>query len=95
MNDKFIALWMLIAIAIMALAFALGCKPSIPQRADYPADMYPCYLADVCVRMPAFAEKNSAECGLAIQKCFRYTDYKKCVDEKNPDDCFSKLGIRI
>ena len=77
------------------LSLLLGCKPSMPVRADYTEDMYPCYLAEVCLTINAYMEKNKTDCGLALQKCYRYADYKRCEAADEPDDCFSKLGIRI
>jgi hypothetical protein len=101
-RDEFIQtiLSMIFAILTAGVVFAMafffgGCKPSMPQRTDYPSMMYPCYLADVCVRMPAYAQQNPVECGLAIQKCFRYTDYDKCRDADNSEKCLDFMGIRL
>ena len=82
------------AIAIMfflMLVVMTGCNPDLPQIKDYADDMYPCYLADKCVTINGYKDANSQECGVAIQKCFRYTDYKRCGEDK---DCWEKVGIR-
>jgi hypothetical protein len=85
----------LLAVGIACIMFAIfalsACNPSLPKIKDYSDDMYPCYLADKCVTINGFKDANSQECGVAIQKCFRYTDYKRCGDDK---DCWEKVGIR-
>ena len=75
----------------VAMIFLIGCNPTLPKITDYDPEMYPCYLADKCVTINGFKDANSQECGVAIQKCFRYTDYKRCGEDK---DCWEKVGIR-
>jgi hypothetical protein len=79
------------ALLAVAISFFSGCNPKLPQLKDYETDMYPCYLADKCITVNGYKDANSQECGIAIQKCFRYTDYKRCGDDK---DCWEKVGIR-
>ena len=89
---KITALFLIHFIIVISFATVIGCKPDMPQKKDHTS--IACYLADVCIRMPAFAQQNSTDCALALQKCFRYEDYEKCTKEKDSNDCFNKLGIR-
>jgi len=91
------AVFGIILCLIMAtiLSLIVGCKPDIPIRSDYPSGMYPCYIADVCVRMTAYSEGAKQDCTLALQKCFRYTDYDKCRDADSPVKCWEWLGVRL
>lgn len=92
---KEIAMAMVLTCLIfMAIILFIGCM-SMPDVDDYPADMYPCYMADKCVSVNGFARANVQDCTLAIQKCFRYSDRKACKDDKDPEQCFKDLGIRI
>ena len=79
------------ALILIAIVFFCGCNPALPERADYTDDMYPCYLADLCVRINGFKNSHPVSCDTAMQKCFRYSDIKKCGSDK---DCWDKLGIR-
>lgn len=93
-DGRFVAMWMLIAIAIIILMIVTGCKPFMPKQKDYKDGMYPCYLADVCLTVNAYMENNKTDCTLALQKCYRYVDYDKCKDEPDPKKCWDDLGVR-
>ena len=73
-----------------------GCKPEMPVKTDY-GDNVPCYLADVCLTVNAYMAKNKTDCTIALQKCYRYTDYDKCKKEPTEDaqtDCRNAIVIK-
>jgi hypothetical protein len=88
--NKFIHVFL---ICIISAVFYTGCKPDMPVRSDYP-DNVPCYLADVCLTVNAYMVNNKTDCTLALQKCYRYTDYDKCKKEADPKKCWDDLGVR-
>ena len=73
------------AIILLVL---IGCKPTLPTITDYP-DNYPCYAYDKCITLQTYGSKE--DCKIQLQKCFIYTDMKKCGEDK---DCWNKSGIR-
>ena len=87
MTDKEIKIFILICVLALVGLFC-GCKPSLPLMTDYPEN-YPCYAYDKCITLQTYGSKE--DCKIQLQKCFIYTDMKKCGDDK---DCWNKSGIR-
>ena len=84
-------------IIILVISFFYSCKPDMPSRKNYTDDMLPCYLADVCLTVNAYMVNNKTDCTLALQKCYRYSDYDKCNKETDIDkikQCWDELGVR-
>ena len=71
----------------------IGCKPSMPVKSDYEA--LPCYLADKCLTLNVYSDKNKTDCALALQKCFKYSDWDKCKNEKDPADCRDRISVKL
>lgn len=71
----------------------LGFKPDMPKLETY-KDNYPCYLADVCLTVNAYMVNNKTDCTLALQKCYRYSDYDKCEKAEDKKKCWDDLGVR-
>lgn len=95
-NYSFIDYCFVVAIAIMLCLFIIslvGCKPDLPVKAEY-GDNLPCYLADKCITINAYMQNNKADCTIALQKCYKYSDYEKCKKDADPKACWDELGIR-
>jgi len=82
-------------ICTFFLIFGTGCKPEMPSIKNY--DNMPCYLADVCLTVNAYMVNNKTDCTIALQKCYRYTDYDKCKKEPTEEaqnDCRNAVVIK-
>ncbi len=82
-----------IILFISLTGCGLGFKPDMPKKESY-VDNYPCYLADVCLTVNAYMTQNKTDCTLALQKCYRYSDYDKCKNESDQKKCWDDLGVR-
>lgn len=85
-----------IFLTIIYTGCGLGFKPDMPKKEDYP-DNVPCYLADVCLTVNAYMVNNKTDCLIALQKCYRYTDYDKCKKEPTEElqnDCRNAIVIK-
>ena len=100
MKKFFIILIYSLALCALSAIFAIaivGCKPSMPVKEDFTDKdgnvIMPCYISAVIAVTNTYTEQKTP-IDDSVSKCYRYTDYNKCKDDKDPDECWSKLGIR-